>query len=253
MECAQQQLQQLTTELQQLSTQPADSSSSSSTATAAAAAAAAGFDKSKPSPGAEIGQLAVAAVQLGALQPPVISDVSKGSGFSGGLLGPGPAESARLDFAAALVAAAGSVAAAGTGAALDAASASDIAFALTELKVQQPGLVLKLQEAAKKEKSNAGMTVAGSLAAVAAAAAGSMSGSSSSVLMRLVRGVVAAESQPGKARACGSVAKVGGTFLVLLHKPTACLQGSCIAGCVWSRQRADAAGAGSCGSRVAAR
>jgi hypothetical protein len=154
----------------------------------------------KPSPGAEIGQLAVAAVQLGALQPPVITDVSKGSGFSGWPLGPGPAESDRLDFAAALVAAAGSSAAAGTSAALDAASASDIAFALTELKVQQPGLVLKLQDAAKKESniSATGRSVAGSLAAVAAAATGSMSGSSSSVLMRLVRGVVAAEAQPGE-------------------------------------------------------
>jgi hypothetical protein len=197
MDCAQQQLQQLTTDLQQLAidSQPPDSSSSSTTT---AGLAAAGFDKSKPSPGAAIGQLAVAAVQLGALQPLVIADVSKGSGFSGGPLGPGPSESDRLDFAAALVAAAGSAATAASVAALDAASASDTAFALTELKVQHPGLLLKLQEAEKKKGSATGLSVGGSLAAVTAAAAGSMSGSSSSVLMRLVRAVVAAEAQPGE-------------------------------------------------------
>jgi hypothetical protein len=75
---------------------------------------------------------------------------------------------------------------------LDAKAASDIAYALAELKVQQPGLVQQLKAGEDK------LDVAASLAAVAAAAAGSMSGSSSSVLMRLVRGVAAADAQPGK-------------------------------------------------------
>jgi hypothetical protein len=199
MECAQQQLQQLTAALQQKGSSQISDTAADATSNQPPAAAA-GFGASAASSGAAIGQLAVASVQLGALQPPVTADVSK-PGFSGGPLGPGPAESDRLAFAAALVAAAvaaGSASTAAGGSVLDATSASDIAFALTELKVQQPGLVLKLQDAAKsKSKLAAGLSVAGSLAAVAAAAGGSMSGSSSSVLMRLVRGVVAAEAQPG--------------------------------------------------------
>jgi hypothetical protein len=173
-------------------------------------AAAAGKVKTAPTaaaaavaPGALIGQLALAAVELGVLSKPPTVAAAAGKGPTGGVLPQsfGPSTAERISWVAALAAAAATAAAAVKSKALNAAAASQILAALAAQQQEQPGLLLQLDAQFRQQAGSSGSNasyVLSIVAAVAAAAKGSMWSGGSEVLMRLLRAMVTFGVQPGR-------------------------------------------------------
>jgi hypothetical protein len=165
-------------------------------------AAAAAKPRSKPAaaPGALIGQLALAALELGVLSKPAAAAAADGGVQQ--QQGPSATPAERISWIASLAAATATAAAAVSSEALDAAAASQILGALTAQQQEQPGLLQQLdvhfRQHAGSNGSNASYVLS-IVAAVAAAAKGNMAMSGSDVLLRLMRALVVFGVQPGTA------------------------------------------------------
>jgi hypothetical protein len=167
------------------------------------AAVAAAVTAATAAPGVLIGQLALAAVELGVLsKPPAAAAAAGGKGSNGGVLPQsfGPTTAERLSWIATFSAAAATAAAAVKSKALDAAAASEILYALTAQQQEQPGLLQQLDAQFRQQAGSSGSNasyVLSILAAVAAAAKSSMWIGGAQVLMRLLRAMVLFGVQPG--------------------------------------------------------